>query len=335
MKRAPLYSRSTRPAAAQAEGRAPTGGPMSAPARGPAPAVAVAAEGHQAEPPLSGAEAPRAPGRLARWHTALRPRPQTLGLWLGTALMAASAATLVHTLWAPAPPPTQADVERAVKATLKKAPLPSNAARAYRKIAPSVVQVRGDDGEVAPTDITHPHAARGGTGVVINERGVILTSLHVVEGSQRIEVVFADGSTSPASIVSVRAEDDLAVLQARKLPDDLVAATLRTTGDLVLGDEVIAVGFPFGLGPSVSSGVVSGLKREFHSPDGEQVLRNLIQFDAAANPGNSGGPLVTSDGEVVGIVAAILNPSAQHTFIGIGFAVPIENAAAAAGLPPH
>ena len=97
---------------------------------------------------------------------------------------------------------------------------------------------------------------------------------------------------------------------------------------------MIAVGFPFGIGPSVSPGVVSGLKREFRSPDGKRMLTNLIQFDAAANPGNSGGPLVTMDGEVVGIVTAILNPTEQRVFIGIGFAVPIENAAGAAGMPP-
>ena len=93
---------------------------------------------------------------------------------------------------------------------------------------------------------------------------------------------------------------------------------MRSTGDMLPGDHVIAVGFPFGIGPSASSGVVSGLKREFRSPEGDKVLTNLIQFDAAANPGNSGGPLVTMDGAVVGIVTAILNPSAQRTFIEIG-----------------
>jgi S1-C subfamily serine protease len=100
------------------------------------------------------------------------------------------------------------------------------------------------------------------------------------------------------------------------------------------GDHVVAVGFPFGIGPSVSAGVVSGLKREFRSPEGKRVLTNLIQFDAAANPGSSGGPLVTADGEVVGIVTAILNPTESRVFIGIGFAVPIENAASAAGMHP-
>jgi S1-C subfamily serine protease len=173
-----------------------------------------------------------------------------------------------------------------------------------------------------------------GTGVVIVDKGIILTNWHVVQGADRIKITFMDGLETEADIKGVQAEDDLAVLQARKIPDDLIAATMRSTADLREGDEVIAVGFPFGIGPSTSAGIVSGLKRSFKSPDGGQTMKNLIQFDAAANPGNSGGPLVTMDGEVVGIVTAIMNPTPARTFIGIGFAVPIENAASAAGIPP-
>ncbi len=173
-----------------------------------------------------------------------------------------------------------------------------------------------------------------GTGVVIVDKGIILTNLHVVSGAQTIKVTFSDGLESIATVTGVQPENDLAVLQAQKIPDDLIAATMRSTADLLPGDQVVAVGFPFGIGPSASAGIVSGLKRSFRSPEGKQEMRNLIQFDAAANPGNSGGPLVTMDGEVVGIVTAILNPTSARTFIGIGFAVPIENAASAAGLPP-
>jgi serine protease DegQ len=172
-----------------------------------------------------------------------------------------------------------------------------------------------------------------GTGVVIVSTGVILTNLHVIDGADAIEVTFADGTESPADVVSTQPENDLAVLKARIVPDDLPAATLRSTADLSVGDEVVAVGFPFGIGPSASSGIVSGLRREYRS-EGNRVLTNLIQFDAAANPGNSGGPLVTADGEVVGIVTGIFNPTDQRVFIGIGFAVPIENAASAVGLSP-
>jgi S1-C subfamily serine protease len=173
-----------------------------------------------------------------------------------------------------------------------------------------------------------------GTGVVIIDKGVILTNLHVVIGAERIKVRFDDGTESEATLIGARPEHDLAVLQAKTIPDDLVAATLRSTADLAIGDQVVAVGYPFGIGPSASSGVVSGLKREYHSPEGKRILTNLIQFDAAANPGNSGGPLVTAGGEVVGIVTGILNPTEQRVFIGIGFAVPIENAASAAGMSP-
>jgi len=244
---------------------------------------------------------------------------------------------------------TQKDVDAAVRRSLENEPLPSAYAKAYDAIAPSVVRVEGDDevddasappptkakGKKKPDAEESPHGKHAtGTGVVIVDNGTILTNLHVVSGSKRLKVTFSDGSESPASIIGVQPENDLAVLRAQTIPDDLQAATMRSTGDLNPGDEVIAVGYPFGIGPSVSGGVVSGLKREFRSPQGQRKLTNLIQFDAAANPGNSGGPLVTMDGSVVGIVTAILNPTEARTFIGIGFAVPIENAAAAAGMPP-
>ncbi len=226
---------------------------------------------------------------------------------------------------------SQKDIDAAVLRTLETASLPSPAARAYRFVEPSVVRVMGygrgkDDKDEIERGV--------GSGVVIVDKGLILTNLHVVQAAERIEVIFSGGLESGASIVGVQPENDLAVLQAHKIPDDLVAATMRSTGDLAPGDQVMAVGYPFGIGPSASAGVVSGLKRSFRSPEGKQQMNNLIQFDAAANPGNSGGPLVTMEGHVVGIVTAILNPSQQRTFIGIGFAVPIENAASAAGLPP-
>ena len=122
-------------------------------------------------------------------------------------------------------------------------------------------------------------------------------------------------------------------MKPKVLPDDLQPAVLGGTANLAPGDEVVAVGFPFGMGPSVSAGVVSGLGREFRT-EGRKVIGGLIQFDAAANPGNSGGPLVNMAGEVVGIVTAIYNPTSARTFIGIGFATTIESAGMAVGIPP-
>ena len=226
---------------------------------------------------------------------------------------------------------TQKDIDAAVLHTLEQGQLPSAAAKAYAAVRRSVVRVHGI-GLPPGMDLDAPRGI--GTGVVIVDTGIILTNMHVVVGAERIKVEFSDGLESDASIIGVRPEHDLAVLQAKTLPDDLPAATLRSTSDLAMGDEVIAVGFPFGIGPSVTAGVVSGLRREYRSEKGDRLLTNLIQFDAAANPGNSGGPLLTTDGQVVGIVTAILNPTGQHVFVGIGFAVPIENAAAAIGISP-
>jgi S1-C subfamily serine protease len=230
---------------------------------------------------------------------------------------------------------TQDDINAAVLKTLETTTLPSAAAKAYEAIIPSVVRVvaigksKGKD-----KDGKEENERSVGTGVVIVDKGIILTNLHVVQGAETIQITFADGLTTTASITGVQPENDLAVLQAHKIPDDMIAATMRSTADLRPGDEVMAVGYPFGIGPSASSGIVSGLKRTFRSPEGKQEMSNLIQFDAAANPGNSGGPLVTMDGQVVGIVTAIYNPNQQRTFVGIGFAVPIENAASAAGMTP-
>ena len=223
---------------------------------------------------------------------------------------------------------TQKDIDAAVLHTLENATLPSPYAKAYDNVRHAVVRVRGlgdDDKDEESKNV--------GTGVVIVENGTILTNFHVVAGAKKVKVVFADGLESDAKIIGMTPEQDLAVLRATTIPDDLKAATLGSTANLVPGDRVVAVGFPFGIGPSASAGVVSGLNREFRSPQGKRMLTNLIQFDAAANPGNSGGPLVNSDGEVIGIVTAILNPS-DRVFIGIGFAVPIESAGGAVGIPP-
>lgn len=223
------------------------------------------------------------------------------------------------------------DIDAAIQRKIDAQAITSPAVRAHQVIQPSVVRVRS---KVATSGEETDDDGNVGTGVVIVDDGTILTNLHVVAGAERITLVFADGFESEADVVGTRPEHDLAVLKAREIPDGLVAATMRSTTGLALGERVVAVGFPFGLGPSVSAGIVSGLRREFVSPEGQRVLTNLIQFDAAANPGSSGGPLVTSDGEVVGIVTGILNPRQHGVFIGIGFAVPIENAAGAAGLSP-
>ena len=305
MKKTPLYSRSRRPVETPEE-------PQAAAAM-PAPATT----------------------RRARLLAAAARHERRL--WVLTLVVFAVAFWYANPALSLKAPLTMEQIDAAIRQSIEDKPLVSPATRAYDAIIPSVVRVvglmtEGDDGN---DDKEHGTVERGvGSGVVIIDNGTILTNLHVVNGAKKIRVTFFDGSQSDAVVLNTQPENDLAVLRARTIPDDFIAATMRSTTDLAPGDQVIAVGFPFGIGPSVSFGIVSGLKRQFRSPDGQQMLSNLIQFDAAANPGNSGGPLVTMDGEVVGIVTAILNPNRQRVFIGIGFAVPIENAAAAAGMPP-
>jgi S1-C subfamily serine protease len=274
------------------------------------------------------------PSRLSRWFRQAGEH-QLFLLWAVVGLLALLLAlSLAVPLRPAARALTQNDINAAVLKTLETTLLPSPAAKAYEAIIPSVVRVVGL-GKSSKTKDGKEDAERSvGTGVVIVDKGVILTNLHVVEGAHTIKITFSDGLESTASITGVQPENDLAVLQAHTIPDDLTAATLRSTAELAPGDQVLAVGYPFGIGPSASAGVISGLQRTFRSPEGKQQIPNLIQFDAAANPGNSGGPLVTMDGEVIGIVTAIYNPNQQRTFVGIGFAVPIENAAAAAGMHP-
>ncbi len=274
------------------------------------------------------------PGKAAgqptcwQWKN-FRPGIQWI-VWAGAGALLALLVVFTIAIRRQKPQITQEDIRAAVLHTLQTNTLPSPMAKAYDVIRPSIVRVRGLAAGKNGEDIEKSV----GTGVVIVDTGIILTNLHVALSAERVQVVFADGLESEATITGARAEHDLAVLQAHTIPDDLVVATMRSTADLALGDQVVAAGFPFGIGPSVTAGVVSGLRREFRSPEGKRELTNLIQFDAAVNPGSSGGPLVSAEGEVIGIVTAILNPTDQGFFVGIGFAVPIENAAAAVGVSP-
>jgi S1-C subfamily serine protease len=312
MRKEPLYSRSSRLRAAGRPDSTQSAGPFD----GSDPA---------GEPSLS--QAPRRATLLRKVNERLN-----FPLWVAAGGLAVLGLVYWHASLTPSLRPlTQKEIDAAVLRTLETRTLPSPAAKAYEVIRPSVVRVRGLETDPDGDDEVERAV---GTGVVILDTGVILTNLHVVARAERVKVVFADGLESDAAVIGLKPENDLAVLQAKTVPDDLAAATLRSTRDLAAGDRVIAVGFPFGIGPSVSAGVVSGLDREFRSPEGERVLTHLIQFDAAVNPGNSGGPLVNAEGEVVGIVTAILNPNNQGVFVGIGFAVTMESAAAAVGLPP-
>ncbi|HLT09940.1 MAG TPA: trypsin-like peptidase domain-containing protein [Micromonosporaceae bacterium] len=194
-------------------------------------------------------------------------------------------------------------------------------AEIYSALAPSVVTVEAVNPSTGRVEST-------GTGVVASADGTIVTALHVVSGAGSIRVTFADGTPSRARLVGADSSIDIAILAPSDLPTIVVPATLGNPGRLAVGDTVVAIGNQLGLTSSATEGVVSGLDRSARGEDGTR-LTGLIQFDAAVNPGSSGGPLVNARAELVGIVVALANPTDDRTFIGIGFAVPIGTAVAA------
>lgn len=330
-KRRPLYSRSGKPR---------TGGGRGFAALPEVPAV-------YADRP----EEARGPGlgqRLWGWLEPRYRRHQGKAIIAASALIALGIVGLYHVTRPPIPRSSDRDFIAAVNTVVDHRDRPpSPASLAYARIIPSVVRITGFDKDQLP-DSNDKWPARAwmrnwfemvdkpetiGTGVVIDEQGTILTNFHVAASADKLQVLFMDGTESKGVMIAARPEHDLAVVRPATIPDDLQSATLASSAGLHPGDEVVAVGFPFGIGPSVSDGVVSGLHRAFED-EHKRKLTDLIQFDAAANPGNSGGPLLDADGEVVGIVTAILNPSGSRTFAGIGFAMPIESAAQAAGENP-
>jgi S1-C subfamily serine protease len=271
----------------------------------------------------------RAGDRRGRPSAALRAPRQSFTV--AAAVFGSFALVALFSLLTPARPTiTQQDVDRAVAHAIEtRAADPALATIAYASVARSVVRVR-----ILNSSRADERQIGIGTGVIIQASGEILTNLHVVAGAPRLSVVFADGFESEAQVIAQQPENDLAVLMPQIMPEELPPAILGNSGSLRPGDPVVVVGHPFGIGPSVSAGIVSGLGRTDESHGGGVRLENLIQFDAAANPGNSGGPLVNARGEVVGIVTSIVNPTHDAFFVGIGFAVPIETAARAVGPNP-
>jgi putative serine protease PepD len=181
----------------------------------------------------------------------------------------------------------------------------------YQQVAPSVVLITTSKGAL-------------GSGIVATDTGTILTANHVISGGGDITIVFSDGTKSPATVANSDPSTDIATLTPQTLPQVVVAATLG--GNVAVGADVVAIGNPLGLQDSVSSGVVSGLNRTEKTQSGS--LSGLIQFDAAVNPGSSGGPLLDDHGSVVGVVVSIADPGRDDAWAGIGFAVPIGAALA-------
>ena len=254
----------------------------------------------------------------------------------GTALFAAGVLAalagllLYNALYPPPLPLTTAQVNESIAQAMASAtPRAAFSSRVYQVIQPSLVLIQ--------TEVTNEDGGEDsglGTGVVITDRGEVITALHVVAGASRIKLTFADGSESDAVIVIEQPENDIAVLGANQIPELIVPAVLGNPDNMRVGDEAYVVGHPFGLYSSMSAGVISGFHRSFHPKTSSQELNDLIQIDTAVNPGNSGGPLLNRYGQVVGVVIGLSNPTSETFFVGIGFAMPIDAALSGFGGPP-
>ena len=161
-----------------------------------------------------------------------------------------------------------------------------------------------------------------GSGFVYDDRGHIVTNFHVIRGADQARVTLADGSSFDAGLVGVEPDFDLAVLRIQADAARLHPIPIGTSSDLDVGQKVFAIGSPFGLDQTLTTGVISGLGREIQSVT-RRPIRGVIQTDAAINPGNSGGPLLDSAGRLIGVNTAIYSPSGAYA--GVGFAVPVDD----------
>ena len=248
---------------------------------------------------------------LAAWFVVATLKPQ----WLGNPRAVPGSTGTISILEAPAAP-------------TGASPTPGSFSAAVRQAAPAVVSINtsarhpaandpwfrfffGDRGEQQQTGL--------GSGVIMSPEGYVLTNNHVVEGADEIEVVLPDARRTSAKVIGTDPESDLAVLKISL--DKLPVMTLGNSDQLQVGDQVLAIGNPFGVGQTVTSGIVSALGR---NQLGINTFENFIQTDAAINPGNSGGALTDIDGNLMGINTAIYSRSGGS--MGIGFAIPVSTA---------
>jgi putative serine protease PepD len=215
-----------------------------------------------------------------------------------------------HGAPAPSAPQQAPSAPQQAPATASGATAPTVASAVYAMVNQSVVQIATDQGS--------------GSGVVVDASGLVLTNNHVVEGSERVTVLFSDGQRREGQVLGTDRGNDLAVVKV-DLPENVTPATLADSDQVQVGEVAIAIGSPFGLDQTVTQGIVSAVHRDWEPGDGS-VQRDLIQTDAPINPGNSGGPLLNARGEVIGINTMIESP--VRGSVGVGFAIPINTAKA-------
>lgn len=194
----------------------------------------------------------------------------------------------------------------------------------FRESSPSVVHIRTSEIalEAGPVSMNLQKTPQGsGSGFIWDRKGHIVTNFHVIQKADEVTVTLADNTTWKATYVGFAPSKDLAVLKINAPSEQLKPIKVGASTDLQVGQTVLAIGNPFGLDQTLTTGIISGLGREIISVTGRSI-RNVIQTDAAINPGNSGGPLLDSSGHLIGVNTAIY--SSSHVYAGIGYAVPVD-----------
>ncbi len=207
-----------------------------------------------------------------------------------------------------APPPQQLEADE------------RNNIAVYERVSPGVVNINTTSFVEDLFFGAYPQQGSG-SGSIIDTKGHILTNYHVIEGASRLDVTLSDNTSYPATIVGADPDNDLAIIRIQAPAERLRVVPLGSSRNLRVGQKVLAIGNPFGLNQTLTSGIISALGRPLRSENG-RTIENVIQTDASINPGNSGGPLLNSAGEMIGINTAIYSPRGGS--VGIGFAVPVD-----------
>ena len=198
----------------------------------------------------------------------------------------------------------------------------ANTMEIFSEASPAVVYVTNTELRRSFFTLNVQEIPRGsGTGFIWNESGLVVTNFHVIAGAHKLTITLQDRTEYDADVIGVAPEKDLAVLRIKKPPKGLATLPVGDSSELTVGRKVLAIGNPFGLDTTLTTGIVSALGREIAAP-GQRTIRGVIQTDAAINPGNSGGPLLNSMGQLVGVNTAIYSPSGASA--GIGFAIPVN-----------
>lgn len=197
----------------------------------------------------------------------------------------------------------------------------------YDRVNPSVVNILvtvSDQPSTGPTEDLFPTQGQG-SGFIYDTAGHIVTNNHVIAEASKVEVTFYDGTSAKATVIGTDPDSDLAVVKVEVSPDSLRPVAWSDSDQLLVGQRAVAIGNPFGLSGTLTTGIVSALKRSLPTETGTFRIPEIIQTDAAINPGNSGGPLLNSHGEVIGVNTAIVprrTALGERSFLGVGFAIP-------------